>query len=197
MKQDGTHIVDVFLLFLVCGVALPLAMLATVSGCRPDSAPVSSTALEFRSEIQSKLTMYSAALAESMAKNDRRRTRSVLQRIHAVSTPLKNDLDISMYVLDKHGVTVAARAGASAAGAGNYGNYQIVSKVIQKRKPLQSALYLQGGEKVYIICTPLLNGEKVVGVLILGIGADQLKRSGISEKEFMSLTFSARPGDRP
>lgn len=78
MKQDGTHIVVVFLRFLVCGVALPLAMLATVSGCRPDSAPVSSTALEFRSEIQSKLTMYSAALAESMAKNDRRRTRSVL-----------------------------------------------------------------------------------------------------------------------
>lgn len=182
---------------IVRGVALSLAVLTASSGCSREPAQVGNAALEFREEIQTKLTMYSAALAEALANHDRKRVNSVLQRLYTVSTPLADDLPFFLSVLDNHGVTVATWAGAAVDRTRNYGRYHIVSRVIQKQKPFQSTLYLQGGSKVHIVCSPLLKREKVAGVLIIGISDEQLRRAGISEKEFMSLAFSARAGDRP
>jgi hypothetical protein len=182
--------------FLIRAVAVPLLFLAIASGCRPDKPAVGDAALAFRTEMQGKLNMYSIALTESMAQNNRKKVNSILHKIYAVSTPRVSDRNLSLAVLDKHGVTVATKAGTENTGAQNYGNYQIVSRVLHKHKPFQSSLYLQGGRKVYIICSPLLKGDKVVGVLIIGIDSDQLMKSGISEKEFLSLTFNARAGGR-
>lgn len=179
------------------GVALSLAVLAASAGCSPKPATVGNAAQEFRQEIQTKLTMYSAVLAEALANHDRERINAVLHRLHTVSNPLTDELPFFLSMLDNHGVTVATWAGAAVDRTRNYGRYHIVSRVIQKQRPFQSALYLQGGSKVYIVCSPLLKREKVVGVLIIGISDEQLRQEGISEKEFMSLAFTARTGDRP
>lgn len=181
---------------LVRGTALPVAILILVaaSGCRPETSAVGDTSLAFRKRMQTHLTLYSIALSDPVAKHDRDKVKSVLQRIYTVSTPPGSEPYISLAVLDQHGVTVATISGAETGGARNYGKYQIVSRVLHKRKPMQSALYLQGGKKMYITCAPLLKGDKVVGVLIMGIDAEHLRRSGISEREFMSFSFSAPNG---
>jgi len=178
-------------------LAIPFIFLALAAGCRDDKPAVGDNTLAFRSEMQSKLNIYTIGLVDPMAKNNRKKIKAVLEKIHSVSTPHESDGGFSLSVLDNHGVTVASKAGSETAGTQNYGNYHVVARVIQKRKPFQSTLYLQGGRKIYIICSPLIKGEKVVGVLIIGIDPAQMTRLGISENEFMSLKFTARNGGRP
>jgi len=197
MMKETLRNVSRMLRKITYGAMFPLVILTVASGCSPEPESVGNAALEFREKMQTRLNMYSAALAEALANHQRKQVTSVLQRLHTVSTPLEADLPSFLSVLDNHGVTVANWAGAAVDRTRNYGRYHIVSRVIEKKKPLQSALYLQEGNKVYIICSPLLKREKVVGVLIIGISDEQLKLAGISEKEFMSLSFSAGAEGRP
>jgi sensor domain CHASE-containing protein len=75
-------------------------------------------------------------------------------------------------------------------GNQNYGNYQVVSNVLQKKRIFTSSLYLQGGGKFFIICVPLLNSEKLAGVIVIGIDSEFMDKSGITESQFMSLNFN-------
>jgi hypothetical protein len=97
----------------------------------------------------------------------------------------------SIAVLDKHGVTLASLMRTSLSGTQNYGNYHVVEKVLHKRKILQSSLYLQDGKRMYIVCAPILRSGRVVGALIIGFDSEQLKESGISEADFMSMDFAS------
>jgi len=196
MSNENTSNIATFAGLLRYALVFPLIFLAIAAGCRAEKSSVGDNALAFRNEMQSKLNIYSIGLAEPVAKKNRKKIKAVLEKIHSVSTPHESAGDFSLSVLDNHGVTVATKAGSETSGTQNYGNYDIVARVIQKRKPFQSTLYLQGGRKICIICSPLIKDEKVVGVLIIGIDSAQMKLLGISEKEFMSLDFTARDGGR-
>lgn len=194
MNNEKTSNKSSFAGLLRNALAISCIFLAVAAGCTGDKPAAGNGAVAFRNEMQQKLTVYSIGLAEPTAKKNRVKIKAALEKIHSVSTPRGIDANISLAVLDNHGVTVATSARSKLSGTQNYGKYHIVSTVLQKRKPFQSALYLQGGRKLYIICSPLIKGEKVFGILLIGIEPETIKQAGVSEKEFMSLDFNARDG---
>jgi hypothetical protein len=172
-----------------------LLFLLTISpGCNPDKPALGKAALSLQEGLQAKLNLYSAGLAEPMSKGDTKRVKSALERLFSGTAGPANSPRFSVAVLDNHGSAVARTEKSELSDVHNYGNYQIVSRVIQKRKSSQSILYLHGSEKVFIVCSPLLHRGKLAGILIISIDNDQLHQAGIKDAEFMALTFTPHPG---
>jgi len=165
------------------------ALVAAACGCHGDGRTAEPAAAALQHEVQTRIDAFSAVLADSMAKKSPNEVESFLKRVCPASNPEGKLNILFLAVLDTHGVMVATKAEKGLSGAHNLGNYHVVSDAIRKRRPLQSALYLQGDRKVYIVASPLLRKEEVEGVLIIGIDSEELTESGITEKEFMSLVF--------
>jgi hypothetical protein len=179
----------------VVSFPLVLLFLLTLSpGCNPDKPALGKAALSLRDGLQATLNLYSAGLAEPMSQGDSKRVKAVLERMFSEAVGPANIPKFSVAVLDNHGTTVARTARSELSDVQNYGNYQVVSRVIQKRKASQSILYLHGSEKVFIVCAPLLHREKLAGILIISIDNDRLHQAGITDAEFMALTFPPHPG---
>jgi len=168
-----------------------LAFIVCITGCRPENNGSKEKAQEFRNRYHAFLVGYASRLAEHVAKRQTKKVKGVLQGMYEDMTGPGGQPPPSIAVLDNHGVAVASQAQTALTGAQNYGNYHVVSRVLQKRKILQSSLYLQNGTRIYVICAPILRREKVVGALIIGFDSNQLKISGITEAEFMSLDFTS------
>jgi hypothetical protein len=171
-----------------------LFLLTLSSGCNPDKPALGKAALSLRDALQAKLNLYSAGLAEPMSQRDTKRVNGTLERLFSEAEGPANIPNFSVTILDNHGTTVARTAQSEFSAVQNYGNYQVVSRVIQKRKTSQSILYLHGSKKVFIVCAPLIHREKLAGILIISIDDDQLHQAGITDAEFMSLTFTPHPG---
>jgi hypothetical protein len=171
-----------------------LFLLALSPACHSDKTPLGKAALSLQHGLQARLNLYSAGIAEPLSQGDTLRVRAALKNLLPEAGGPANITSFSVAVLDNHGASVATTTRTELSATQNYGNYQVVSRVAQKRKTIQSILYLQGGKKVFIVCAPLLHRGKLAGILIFGINDDQLHQAGITDTEFMSLTFSPHPG---
>ncbi len=166
-----------------------LALLSLFSSCGTKKPELSAAATAFRQATQGQIDRHCPALARKVATGDRRGIEATLNSLYEINDQAKGSPYGFLAVLDKNGVTIAAKSRNETTGTQNYGNYQIVSRVLNKGSVLQSTLYLRGGRRVFIIGVPLLRNAKVSGALILGIDPEYLHRPTISEREFMALPF--------
>lgn len=173
-------------------VAAALFILLLTGGCRPTEQPPGPAAQSLKTRILTNLDLFSPRLSKNIRKHNRSVLLSTLDKFYGQLNVAEQGQHFFLALLDNHGVTIANRARGALTGIQNYGNYRIVSAVLQKKRILQSSLYLQGGEKVYIICAPLLDERNLAGVVIIGIDSGFMNKSGISEREFMSLDFRTR-----
>lgn len=194
MNTRLTHTVFPRILRFLSFFTVLLFLAALTAGCHSDKPALGKAALSLQDGLQAKLNVYSAALAESMSKGKTKRVKAALEKLLPETAGPANIPKFSVAVLDNNGATVTAMARTELSAIQSYGHYQAVSRVMQKRKTIQSSLYLQGGEKVFIVCAPLLHREKLVGILILGIDDDTIHEAGVTDAEFMSLTFTPHPG---
>lgn len=165
-----------------------------VPGCRADKPALGKAALSLRDGLQEKLDLYSAAVAEPLSQGDRKRVKSALEKLFSDDTGVAAIPAISVAVLDNHGASVATTAQTELSAVQNFGNYHVVARALHKRETLQSVLYLQGGNKVFIVCAPLLYRNKLAGIMIIGIDDDHLYQAGISDEEFFSFSLASHPG---
>lgn len=172
---------------------LMVLMMFFSSACHSEKPAFGKAAIDLRDELQTMIDVYSAALAQPMSKGDKEQVDAALEKLHAPGEKKPVIDNYSITVLDKHGAMVAATAQRGLPPLRNYGNYQAVSLVAHKHKPVTSSLYLQGGEKVLIVCSPILHRNRLAGILIIGIDADQLHQTGVSDNEFISFTFPPKP----
>ena len=194
MNTRHTHTVFSRILRFISFCTVLLFLAALSAGCNTDKPALGKAALSLRDALQAKLNLYSAGIAEPMSQRDAKRVKAALERLFSEADGTANIPNFSVAILDNHGTTVARTARSELSAVQNYGNYQVVSRVIQKRKTSQSILYLHGSKKVLIVCAPLLHREKLAGILIISIDDDQLHQAGITDAEFMSLTFTPHPG---
>jgi hypothetical protein len=176
----------------LCALLVPA--LLTLSGCETKTESSRTAGNSLRNEITTVTTPLIENLIEPLAKRDRKGTRAVLRRAVSEIKEHPNFKSFSFAVLENHGITVAGRSEAETSGIQNYGNYKIVSRVLESKTTQQSTLYLQNGDKLFIICIPLKKESRLVGVLIVGMGSDKLRKSGVSEEEFQAIDFSPETG---
>jgi hypothetical protein len=193
MNIRRTHTVFVIIKRFPAFLAVLLLLTAISPGCRSDQPALGKAALTLQDDLQATLDLFSAGLAEPMSIGDKIRVKAAMEKLSSkADAPAK--IPISIAVLNNHGATVATAARSELSATQNYGNYHAVSRVVQKRKVIQSSLYLQGGEQIFIVCAPLLYRQNLVGILIIGIDDDLLHQAGITDAEFMSLPLSPHPG---
>jgi len=174
-----------------------LCILAFGAGCQPDKVPPSPEALSLKNQIQSNLDPILPELSASFQQKKRMQVKALLDTLYANLNASDDTSPFFLALLDSHGVTITSRTKTLLSGSQNYGNYHVITNVIQKRKTISSSLYLQGGAKVYIICVPLIHKAKLVGVIILGIDSEYLRQTGIGESQFMSLDFNSQTNVAP
>jgi len=192
MKNESTPRTADRIIPLIHTITLLALILAFASGCRPSAPSPSPEALSLKTRIQTNLDLFTPELAESLHNKNHKKTKTILDIFYSEINGPGGSLPFSLALLDKHGVTITSRTQNSLSGSQNYGNYQVVSNVLQKKRAYTSSLYLQGGGKVYIICVPLLSGEKLTGVIIIGIDPEFMRQTGITESQFMFLDFNSQ-----
>jgi hypothetical protein len=101
------------------------------------------------------------------------------------------DMFYNVLILDQQGILTAVYPPAEVKQL-QFSNYTAVKKAFAEKKPNQSILYQPDGTPTYIIYVPLIENDKVAGILALGFAGNQVReKRGVGEKEFMSLDFQA------
>lgn len=171
--------------------------LAFISGCQSDKVSPGPEALLVKNRIQAIIDPILPELSANFQRKKRKQVKAILNKLYADLNGSDDKSPFFLALLDSHGVTITSRTKTLLSGSQNYGNYHVIANVINKRKTITSSLYLQGGAKVYIICVPLINKTKLVGVIVLGIDSEYLRQTGITEAQFMSLDFNSQTDGTP
>ncbi|MDD2338024.1 MAG: FAD/NAD(P)-binding oxidoreductase [Geobacteraceae bacterium] len=197
MRNESPPKTALRIISLIQALTLLAFILVLAFGCRPDKPSPNPSALLLKTRIQANLDLFIPELTENLAKKRRKKVKTILDNFYARMNGPGDGSPFFLAILDKHGVTVTRRTQTSLSGSQNYGNYQVVLNVLQKKRTFTSSLYLQGGGKVYIICVPLLDSVKLTGVIIIGIDSEFLRQAGITESQFMSLDFNNQAYSTP
>lgn len=180
-------------------LCLALVFLAACGGQEPSS----SAALELKERVQAQIKQLAPALREPLQKRDAEAVRQILIDIGQQWKAKGLQEDFAVAVLDNKGVLVSSRRYLpSVAGERppkraptrlNLGRFKVVARVLKSKKPAQAVLFLppgsEWGNKVYVVMAPVVNGPDLVGVLARFILQSTLQKEGISEEEFLALSF--------
>jgi hypothetical protein len=93
-------------------------------------------------------------------------------------------------VLDKDGFLLTTFPKNAITGW-NFSAYKIVSDPLQKQAITPSLAFQPSGAKLYFISAPLMQNNKVVGVLVLGLSPNDLEKWRLDEKAFLAIDFNA------
>jgi hypothetical protein len=94
-------------------------------------------------------------------------------------------------VLDPAGKILAAYPVKGDGKAKDYSSYDLVKKAISSKKIQQQALFLPDGAKLYLVCSPLIRKDELIGLVAIAISSeDAEKRWNLKEKEFLALDFN-------
>jgi hypothetical protein len=171
--------------------AILLAALAFGPGCQEAKPPLSSKAAVFVKEVQTAINRIGPPLAQPVAQQDRKAVQKALVKAFSVCAETCEGMFYNVFILDKNGVLTAVYPPAEVKHL-QFANYSAVQKAFAEKKPNQTILYQPDGTPTYIICVPLIENDKVEGILALGFEGNQvLDKRGVGEKEFLSLDFNA------
>ncbi len=172
------------------GAVLLLGFALVLWGCQAQEPPLSKAAANFKSEVKECIATVSGSLTGPVMKKDKPAINAALKKCEPQAVKLCRMCPFKIAVLDAHGDALAVYP-PQENSAGNFSGYELVSRVMSSRKAAQKRFYLQNGSRLFIICTPLLKEEKVVGILAISLNADEAQqRWGITEPEFLSLDFN-------
>ena len=176
-----------------CGrLMLALLLLVVLGGCRASEPPLTPEAAAFKKEVQDCLDRLCQGVIEPIQKKDAKAISEVLKQLEPAALKLCRMCPFRIGILDKTGETLTVYP-YKAEAMGNFSNYEVVVQTLKNRQINQQRLFLQDGTQIYIICVPLSRGQDLVGMMVLGLSAEDAKqRWGLSEKEFLTLNFNVR-----
>jgi hypothetical protein len=167
-----------------------LLLLMVFGGCQAKEPPLSPAAASFKKEVRDYLQRLSRELAAPLAKGDLPAINEVLDRVEPEAVKLCRMCPFHLGVLNKNGETLTVHP-FKADALGNFSNYEVVVKTLKDQKINQQRFFLQDGSQIYIVCDPILQGDQLLGILALGVSAQEAKqRWGLTEQEFMTINFN-------
>lgn len=169
-----------------------LLLLMVLSGCPTGEPPLSPAATAFKKEIQECLDRVCHGVAEAIVKGDVAALNETLKLIEPEALKLCRMCPFRIGILDKTGYTLTVFPYRVEAMA-NFSGYEAVVQTLKNREINKQRLFLQDGSQIYIICVPLLQGENLVGIMVLTLSAeDARKKWGLSETEFPVINFNIK-----
>jgi hypothetical protein len=160
-------------------------------GCQAREAPLSPGAATFKQEIKSCLDSLSVSLMEPVARKDVAGIAAALQNVESPAAKLCRVCPFEIGVLDPDGKILSAYPVKGDGKAKDYSSYDLVKKAISSKKIQQQVLFLPEGSKLYLVCSPLIHKDVLIGLVAIAISsADAEKRWNLKEKDFLALDFN-------
>jgi hypothetical protein len=167
-----------------------LACLAILlCGCRAQEPPLSPGAATFKKEVKDCIAGLAAPLVEPVFRKDVPAITATLKEVEPKAIKLCRLCPFRIAVMNQLGETLAVHPPKDKAA--NFSSYDLVIKAINSKQIQQQRFFLQDGSQLYIICTPLIRQDQVVGLLAIAINSEEAqKRWGLTGKEFLALNFN-------
>lgn len=166
------------------------ACLLVFFGCQTQEAPLSPAAKAFKTEVQQAIGMVAKELVKPVARSDVAAVNTVLEKVMPSSLKLCRACPFMMGVVDHKGDLLAVYPPKKEYSR-HYSDYKLVMKALEKGEICHGRLFLQDGSKLFTICSPLMQGGKAVGILVLTTTDEEVKqRWGLSEEEFAAINFN-------
>jgi C4-dicarboxylate-specific signal transduction histidine kinase len=172
--------------------AMIFIVLATlfVTSCTPKEPPLSTGAQVFKNEVGRIVHQMQQSLADPTAQGNAAAIDAVLNGFSKNTAGMCVDCPYRTGVLNKDGVLLTTFPKNELIGR-NFSSYKTVSDALKKEKITQRQIFQADGEKIYFISAPLIEGNKVVGVVLLALTpADLEKKWNLTDKEFLAIDFN-------
>jgi hypothetical protein len=158
-------------------------------GCQAQEPRLSPGAASFKKEVKDCIVGISAPLVEPVFRKDVAAITTTLNEVEPKAIKLCRMCPFRIAVMNQLGETLAVHPPKEKTG--NFSSYDLMIKAINSKQIQQQRFFLQDGSQLYIICTPLIRQDKVVGLLAIAISSEEAeKRWGLTGKEFLALNFN-------
>jgi hypothetical protein len=159
-------------------------------GCHREP-PLNPGIATFKQELKSCIDSLSVSLLEPVARKDVAGIAAALQNVESPAVKLCRVCPFEIGVLDPAGKILSAYPVKGDGKAKDFSSYDLVKKAISSKKIQQQALFLPEGSKLYLVCSPLIRKDELIGLVAIAISsADAEKRWNLKEKEFLALDFN-------
>lgn len=149
--------------------------------------PISS----FKEEVKKAIKKLSVPLMDPISKNNIDAIQEELNKIISDAEKEGKPLRYGIGILDKNGIAVTGRYIIGTFKEEDFSKYKFVRKAFKQRKIVQDRLYLQDSSELLLICAPLVQRKNVVGAIVLGFNAAEVKKDyALDTKQFLALDFN-------
>jgi len=170
---------------------LAVVILALLSwGCQGKEPPLSPGATAFKKEINECVRKLAAPLTGPVSAKDKAAISAALALVEPEAIKLCRMCPFEIGVLNPQGDILATHP-ATAHGTRSFADYDLLSKTINTKQTQQQRFYLQDSQQLYIVSAPLIEKDRVIGMLAIAISAGEAKaRWGLTANEFLTLNFN-------
>jgi len=159
-------------------------------GCHQEP-PLNPGIASFKQELKACLDGLGVTLMGPVARKDVAGVKAALEQVESPAVKLCRTCPFEIAVLDPSGKILSAYPVKGDGKAKDFSSYDLVKKAISSNKIQQQALFLPDTSKLYLVCSPLIQQDKLIGLVAIAISsADAEKRWNLTEKEFLALDFN-------
>ena len=164
-------------------------LILAVMGCGSKPPPLSPEGLAFKEEVGGIIRQMQQSLKNMVVKGNIVAIDAALKNLSRETAGICIDCPYKTAVLNKEGTLLTTFPNNEVVGR-NFFSYKMVSEPLRKQKITQSLAYLASGAKIYFISAPLLDNDKVAGVVVLALTPKDIEKWHLEEKEFFNLNFN-------
>jgi hypothetical protein len=160
-------------------------------GCQAKEAPLSPGAAAFKTEIKNCLVNLASNLTEPVARQDKAAIAAALRKVESPAVRLCSLCPFQVGVLNPAGEILSTYPSKGSDKAKNFSSYDLFIRARTTKKIQHQQFFLQDGTELYIICAPLIQKDKVLGLAAIAVSsADAKQRWDLTEKDFMAINFN-------
>jgi hypothetical protein len=169
-------------------VYLVICLIVILGGCQKKEIPLSKAAQTCKMDMLGEMNMLTAALTKPVAQQDWQAAEPILKTSFEKLTKEGKLIPLRMGVLDRNGIAqamVPPRKGVPL----DFRSYAPARVVFEQKKIAQGRLYIEG-KKMFVLAAPLLQQDRVTGVVVIGFPEEELQKCHLSDQEFMDIDFN-------
>jgi len=185
---------------LLAGLAVLALVMAGLYYGFPGPARLDQAAASFKREVLRLINTNRRELGRLAAASDRQAAR---QRIAALVAAGKREQAPSVYglaLMDAGGTILAVEAPGgdpllksyiAMLQANRVRIPKVVSDALRQGRITSARLYMQDGSQLWVVCSPLRRGRKIVGALLVGFSGQRCRiRRGLTGEQFEAIDFN-------
>ena len=169
-------------------VYVVICLAVILGGCGAPKPMLSKKAQVLKKELLGEIQNLTPQLIDPVSKQDWEAVKPILQASYETMQKAGKLAPQTIVLMDQNGI-VHERFPPSKESHFDFSNYAPVKTMFAEKRKVQTTLYLKG-TKIYVILTPLLKENEVLGGLAMVFLESEIEKWKVSEKEFLDINFN-------